>query len=100
MGKPTGFMEYNRVDGPVIGEDKRIKNFSEFHGMLSEMERREQAARGILIRLALAELRSATGSVLCTELIGLSLAPAGQPRKMPKSSPSKQKTSTHRSRCL
>ena len=45
MGKPTGFMEYNRVDGPVIGEDKRIKNFSEFHGMLSEKERREQAAR-------------------------------------------------------
>ena len=45
MGKPTGFMEYNRVDGPVIGEEKRIDNFCEFHGMLSLEERKKQAAR-------------------------------------------------------
>ena len=45
MGKPTGFLEYERVDGPVIGEEKRIENFSEFHGMLTTEERRKQAAR-------------------------------------------------------
>ena len=45
MGKPTGFLEYDRVDGPVIGEEKRIENFCEFHGMLDDEERRKQAAR-------------------------------------------------------
>ena len=45
MGKPTGFLEYDRVDGPVVSEEKRIENFSEFHGMLDEESRRKQAAR-------------------------------------------------------
>ena len=45
MGKPTGFLEYERVDGPVVSEEARIKNFLEFHGMLDEEARRKQAAR-------------------------------------------------------
>ena len=45
MGKPTGFMEYNRLDGPVVSEEKRIENFNEFHGVLDEESRRKQAAR-------------------------------------------------------
>lgn len=45
MGKPTGFLEYERVDGPVISADKRIKNFNEFHGLSDMDEQRRQAAR-------------------------------------------------------
>ena len=28
MGKPTGFLEYERKDGPVTAPKKRIENFS------------------------------------------------------------------------
>ena len=45
MGKPTGFLEYERVDGPVVPEQERIKGFREFHGSLPVDERRKQAAR-------------------------------------------------------
>ena len=45
MGKPTGFMEYERKSGPVVAEEDRIGNFQEFHGMLPEEEQRQQAAR-------------------------------------------------------
>ena len=45
MGKPTGFMEYERKNGPVITEAERVKNFREFHGQLPDAEQREQAAR-------------------------------------------------------
>ena len=36
MGKPTGFLEYERKDGPVTAPKKRIENFKEFHGQLPE----------------------------------------------------------------
>ena len=29
MGKPTGFLEYERKDGAVVKEADRIKNFKE-----------------------------------------------------------------------
>ena len=45
MGKPQGFLEYNRVDAPVVPEKERIENFKEFHGLLSEEEQRLQGAR-------------------------------------------------------
>ena len=45
MGKPTGFLEYERVDGPVVPESERVKNFREFHGQLPTEEQRKQAAR-------------------------------------------------------
>lgn len=45
MGKPTGFLEYERKDGPVTGPAERIKNFNEFHGRLSEEQQRLQGAR-------------------------------------------------------
>ncbi|MBP5263121.1 MAG: glutamate synthase subunit beta, partial [Lachnospiraceae bacterium] len=45
MGKATGFLEYERVDGPVIQEKERVKDFHEFHGRLSLEEQRNQAAR-------------------------------------------------------
>lgn len=45
MGKPTGFLDYNRVDGPVRKEEDRVKDFCEFHGLLGEKEQQSQAAR-------------------------------------------------------
>ena len=45
MGKATGFLEYERVDGPVIREQERVKDFHEFHGRLSLEEQKKQAAR-------------------------------------------------------
>ncbi|MBQ5933463.1 MAG: glutamate synthase subunit beta [Lachnospiraceae bacterium] len=45
MGKPTGFLEYARKDGAVVKEEDRIKNFKEFHSLLSIEEQRKQAAR-------------------------------------------------------
>ena len=45
MGKPTGFMEYERCDSECIKPLERIKNFDEFHTPLPAEERRKQAAR-------------------------------------------------------
>lgn len=45
MGKPTGFMEYERCEDGCIKPSERIRNFDEFHTMLSQDERRRQAAR-------------------------------------------------------
>ncbi len=45
MGKPTGFLEYERLDGPVVTEENRIKNFLEFHSLLSLEDQKLQASR-------------------------------------------------------
>ncbi len=45
MGKPTGFLEYERRDNGALCCAERIKSFDEFHPPLSENERREQGAR-------------------------------------------------------
>lgn len=45
MGKPTGFIEYDRKDNLAIEPLKRIKNFDEFHTPMSEKDRKEQASR-------------------------------------------------------
>lgn len=45
MGKPTGFMEYERKDNTAVEPLKRIKNFNEFHDPMREKDRREQASR-------------------------------------------------------
>ena len=45
MGKPTGFIEYDRKDNLAIEPLKRIKNFKEFHTPMSEKDRKEQASR-------------------------------------------------------
>ena len=31
MGKPTGFMEYDREETTAVEPKERIKNFNEFH---------------------------------------------------------------------
>ncbi len=45
MGKPTGFMEYERVTSREIEPKKRVKNFNEFHEHLSMEEQQLQGAR-------------------------------------------------------
>lgn len=45
MGKSTGFLEYERKNGPVVPPAKRIENFKEFHGSLSLEEQQLQGAR-------------------------------------------------------
>lgn len=38
MGKPTGFMDYERQDKPAESPLERIKHFNEFHTPLSKEE--------------------------------------------------------------
>ena len=44
MGKPTGFMEYQRKTGNTVAPLERIKNFKEFHLQLPKKEQQLQAA--------------------------------------------------------
>ena len=45
MGKPTGFLEYQRRVNPSVEPLERIKAFAEFHPALGQKERTCQAAR-------------------------------------------------------
>lgn len=45
MGKPTGFMEYDRENNRAIPPEERIKDFKEFHPPMELSDRRTQAAR-------------------------------------------------------
>ena len=45
MGKPTGFLDYERVSNPSVEPKNRIKDFSEFHPPLNKEDRQTQAAR-------------------------------------------------------
>jgi len=45
MGKPTGFLEYQRENDPAQAPLERIGHFQEFHPRLSRAERQRQGAR-------------------------------------------------------
>lgn len=45
MGKPTGFMDYEREDAEALSVAERIKNYDEFHTPLSKEEQQKQGAR-------------------------------------------------------
>ena len=45
MGKPTGFMEYDRENAKAVEPKERILNFNEFHTPLSKEKQRIQGAR-------------------------------------------------------
>lgn len=45
MGKPTGFLDYERVEAKAVSPKERIKNFNEFHTPMSDKDRKEQASR-------------------------------------------------------
>ena len=45
MGKPTGFMDYERETAKAVSPKERVKNFNEFHTPLSKEEQQKQGAR-------------------------------------------------------
>ncbi|MDE5855191.1 MAG: glutamate synthase subunit beta [Ruminococcus sp.] len=45
MGKPTGFLDFERSDNVSCQPLERIKNYNEFHEPLSDKQRKEQASR-------------------------------------------------------
>ena len=45
MGKPTGFMEYQRQNGPSVPPLERIHTFDEFHTTLTLQQQQRQGAR-------------------------------------------------------
>ncbi|SFU74127.1 glutamate synthase (NADH) small subunit [Clostridium sp. DSM 8431] len=45
MGKPTGFLEYEREESKALEPKERIKNFNEFHAPLSKEKQQIQGAR-------------------------------------------------------
>ena len=45
MGKPTGFLDYDRENAAAIAVKQRIKNFNEFHTPLSKEKQQLQGAR-------------------------------------------------------
>ena len=45
MGKPTGFLEYDRCNNLTVPPLERIKDFNEFHIGISTEKRKEQCAR-------------------------------------------------------
>ncbi len=45
MGKPTGFMEYARLNDSAVSPEKRISNYNEFHKDLDIEERQRQGGR-------------------------------------------------------
>ncbi len=49
MGKPTGFMEYDRCEARSVEPKERIKNFDEFHIFLSKEKQRESRERAVWI---------------------------------------------------
>lgn len=45
MGKPTGFIDFTRSDDPQKSPLERVRDWSEFHGRLSQRQRRQQSGR-------------------------------------------------------
>ena len=45
MGKPTGFLEYQRKEAPAFSVSQRIQNYNDFHKPLDEAAQKQQAAR-------------------------------------------------------
>ena len=45
MGKPTGFLDYERKNAKAEAPLERIKHFNEFHTPLSHEEQQKQGAR-------------------------------------------------------
>lgn len=45
MGKPTGFLDFDRENNKSVKPLERIKNFNEFHSPMQKAERQNQGAR-------------------------------------------------------
>lgn len=45
MGKPTGFLEFEREEGKNIDPIERLEGFEEFHKLLPKEKQEKQGAR-------------------------------------------------------
>ena len=45
MGKPTGFLEFDRILGPSVDPKIRIRDYREFHNPLCQEEQSRQGPR-------------------------------------------------------
>ncbi len=45
MGKPTGFLDFDRESNKSVKPLERIKNFNEFHSPMQKADRQKQGAR-------------------------------------------------------
>ncbi|HAJ97135.1 MAG TPA: glutamate synthase [Ruminococcus sp.] len=69
MGKPTGFLEFNRVDCPAQSPEERIQHWNEFHQPLPLEQRKEQASRCMDCGVPFCQ----NGQILCGMLSGCPL---------------------------
>lgn len=69
MGKPTGFLDFERTDSAAIESAERIKNYNEFHTPLSDEQRKQQAARCMDCGVPFCQ----NGKVLCGMISGCPL---------------------------
>lgn len=69
MGKPTGFLDFERTDSAAIEPAERIKNYNEFHTPLSDEQRKQQAARCMDCGVPFCQ----NGKVLCGMISGCPL---------------------------
>ena len=49
MGKPTGFLDYERQDAGAEAPLERIKHFNEFHTPLSKEQQEQQGGKHSLL---------------------------------------------------
>ncbi len=68
MGKPTGFLEFNREDAKASSVKERIKNYNEFHTPLSHDEQKKQASRCMECGVPFCQSGMMIGS-LCTRAV-------------------------------
>ena len=69
MGKPTGFMDYERTEFDADSVSERIKHFNEFHTPLSDDKQRQQAARCMECGVPFCQ----SGMILCGMMTGCPL---------------------------
>ena len=78
MGKPTGFLDYEREDAKASSPKERIKNFNEFHEHLSE---EKQKCHIVRLVADLAANKTVTGSVTVLLYGGKSRSELAEPYK-------------------
>lgn len=69
MGKPTGFLDFERTDSAATEPAERIKHYNEFHTPLSDEQRKQQAARCMDCGVPFCQ----NGKVLCGMISGCPL---------------------------
>lgn len=72
MGKPTGFLEFDRKTNPSKSPSERIQNYREFHPALNKSDRQKQGARCMNCGVPFCQSAlTLTGAVSCCPLNNL-----------------------------